>query len=334
MTIPDAGHWHRNGRSIVIDLPPPLPATENELFEIGKKLPIDEQRSTRWAIASVSSAGLFGVNHTTFDLVNLTTGRAHRLNLSAGGLSAKLPISSSFSMSNYSSFTTRRPVNFDNFHGRGARQTNASVVVYSISYLTIFDGPVYLSPVLCKVKMSGWGPSLPSIGFEHGVTEVAFGDGKALDEGGFFVEPQIDLPPSPEKLDVRVRLTQRADSMVIKFQGDTLFDFDKDTIRPDAEAALKQAGAIIRSLPVRRLDVDGHTDSKGDSGYNLRLSQRRANAVSQWLTSHQYLRKGLEVRAKGLGESKPVAPNKRRDGSDDPVGRQKNRRVELILVKK
>jgi flagellar motor protein MotB len=236
------------------------------------KLPIDLQNSTRWAIASVESAGMILVGHTTFDLVNLHTGRAHRLELAAAGISGKLPISGSFSMSNYTPFTTRRPVNFQDFDARGARQTTAAVIVYSMSYLTIFDGLAYISPTLCQVKMAGWGPSIPSIGIEHGVTEVIYGDGNPKDSGGFQAEPELVIPSSKEEVDIRVQITQNNDSLVIRLQGDSLFDFDKYLIRPDAEQALKQAGSIIRSLPIRRVDIDGHADGKGDEAYNLTLS--------------------------------------------------------------
>ena len=298
------------------------------------KLPIDLQNSMRWAIASVESAGMILVGHTTFDLVNLHTGRAHRLELAAAGISGKLPISGSFSMSNYTSFTTRRPVNFQDFDARGARQTTAAVIVYSMSYLTIFDGSAYTSPTLCKVKMAGWGPSIPSVGIEHGVTEVIYGDGIPKDKGGFQAEPELVIPSSKEEIDIRVQITQKDDALVMKLQGDSLFDFDKYFIRPDAEQALKQAGSIIRGLPIRRVDIDGHADGKGHEAYNLTLSTQRANAVADWFVSHKYLSKGTDLKTKGWGKSRPVAPNTRPDGSDDPVGRAKNRRVEIFLIKK
>jgi outer membrane protein OmpA-like peptidoglycan-associated protein len=300
------------------------------------KLPVDLQTSTRWAIASVESAGMILVGHTTFDLVNLHTVRAHRLELAASGISGKLPISGSFSMSNYTSFTTRRPVNFKDFDARGARQTTAAVIAYSMSYLTIFDGPAYISPVLCYVKMAGWGPSIPSIGLEHGVTEVIYGDGKPLDMGGFQAEPEIVIPSRAEEIDIRVQITKNDEALVIKLQGDTLFDFDKYFIKQEAEPALKQAGSIIRSLPLRRVDIDGHADGKGNEAYNVQMSMRRANAVADWFISHKYLKKGgpPALQTKGWGKSRPIAPNTRPDGSDDPVGRAKNRRVEIFLIKK
>ena len=107
---------------------------------VSQPQPIDYELSTRWAIASLHSEGMILAGHTTFDLVNLRTVRAHRLDLAAAGISAKLPVSASFSMSNYTSFTTRRPVNFMGFSGKGARQTSASIIIYSIAYLRIWDG--------------------------------------------------------------------------------------------------------------------------------------------------------------------------------------------------
>jgi outer membrane protein OmpA-like peptidoglycan-associated protein len=295
------------------------------------QLPIDLRQSTQWAIASIHSEGMILAGHTTFDLVNANTGRAHRLELAAAGISGKLPISGSFSASNYSYFTTRRPVNFEDFDGRGARQTSASVAIYSMSYLTVYDGSAYVSPVLFHVKMAGWGPSIPSVGLEHGVTEVIYGNGNPLDTVDTVAE--IDLPPEPEQVAVPVRITSKDESLVLVVSGDTLFDFDKFNIKPAAERSLRQAGAFLRSLRVRVAYINGYTDSIGKELYNQNLSSQRANAVAEWLKSHGYVRKGTRIEPKGYGMSNPIAPNKWPNGADDPVGRAKNRRVEIILVK-
>ncbi|MBW1660432.1 MAG: OmpA family protein, partial [Deltaproteobacteria bacterium] len=75
---------------------------------------------------------------------------------------------------------------------------------------------------------------------------------------------------------------------------------------------------------------EGHTDSKGSEEYNLALSQRRADSVKVWLIEEGGL-KGITIITKGYGESKPVAPNTKPDGSDNPEGRAKNRRVEIYV---
>jgi outer membrane protein OmpA-like peptidoglycan-associated protein len=80
------------------------------------------------------------------------------------------------------------------------------------------------------------------------------------------------------------------------------------------------------------VEIMSHTDSKGNDQYNMKLSQRRAESVVQYLVS-----KGVKVerlKAKGYGESKPVAPNENSDGSDNPEGRALNRRTDFKIVGK
>jgi outer membrane protein OmpA-like peptidoglycan-associated protein len=76
--------------------------------------------------------------------------------------------------------------------------------------------------------------------------------------------------------------------------------------------------------------VEGHTDAKGAEQYNQELSVRRATSVRDWLVRSAGLRAG-SVTAVGFGETRPVAPNAKADGSDDPEGRQRNRRVEIVV---
>jgi hypothetical protein len=64
--------------------------------------------------------------------------------------------------------------------------------------------------------------------------------------------------------------------------------------------------------------------------YNMKLSLERADAVKKWLVENAGI-KPSRITTTGWGETKPVAPNTKPDGSDDPVGKQKNRRVELTL---
>jgi outer membrane protein OmpA-like peptidoglycan-associated protein len=117
----------------------------------------------------------------------------------------------------------------------------------------------------------------------------------------------------------------------IELAADVLFDFDKADILPKAADALRQAAAVIREKARRTVRVEGHTDSKGSDAYNQRLSQRRADAVKRWLAEKEGLHTRFEAR--GFGSKKPVAPNTKPDGSDDPEGRQKNRRVEIVIAK-
>jgi outer membrane protein OmpA-like peptidoglycan-associated protein len=115
----------------------------------------------------------------------------------------------------------------------------------------------------------------------------------------------------------------------IELAADVLFDFDKSDIRPQAEGTLKKAAAILRDKAKGPVRIEGHTDAKGSDAYNQTLSVRRAEAVRQWFVEKEGL-KGLKFTTQGFAARNPVAPNTKKDGPDDPEGRQKNRRVEII----
>jgi outer membrane protein OmpA-like peptidoglycan-associated protein len=114
--------------------------------------------------------------------------------------------------------------------------------------------------------------------------------------------------------------------------ADILFDFDKSTIRAEARAALERVAEIIRSKSRGAVRIEGFTDAKGGADYNLRLSDARAQSVENWLVEEGQLHAG-GFTTRGFGATRFAAPNAKPDGSDDPVGRQKNRRVEIILQK-
>ena len=118
----------------------------------------------------------------------------------------------------------------------------------------------------------------------------------------------------------------------IELSADVLFDFDKAELRPDATKVLSQAAGILQDHATRRVVIEGHTDAKGTDEYNQRLSQRRAEAVKRWFQERAGL-KSMAVETRGWGAKRPVAPNAKPDGSDNPDGRQKNRRVEIVIAK-
>ncbi len=118
----------------------------------------------------------------------------------------------------------------------------------------------------------------------------------------------------------------------IDLAADVLFDFDKSDILPKAEETLTKAAAIIKERAKGAVRVEGHTDSKGGEAYNMRLSDRRANSVRDWFRTKGGL-SNVNFQTKGFGATQPVAPNQKPDGSDDPEGRQKNRRVEIVMTK-
>lgn len=115
----------------------------------------------------------------------------------------------------------------------------------------------------------------------------------------------------------------------ITLLGDVLFDFDKSDIRPDARPVLDRLAQLLAGYPQAAVAIEGHTDAKGDDAYNQTLSERRAAAVKVYLARRNVTAARLSTL--GFGESRPVAPNATADGSDDPQGRQRNRRVEFVI---
>ena len=120
--------------------------------------------------------------------------------------------------------------------------------------------------------------------------------------------------------------------ITIDLSADILFDFDKSDIKPVAADALKQVATLISAHPDKTVQIGGYTDAKGSDSYNQKLSERRAASVKTWLVKVDGLT-SVKFTTKGFGAANPVAPNTNPDGSDNPDGRQKNRRVELIIAK-
>jgi outer membrane protein OmpA-like peptidoglycan-associated protein len=116
----------------------------------------------------------------------------------------------------------------------------------------------------------------------------------------------------------------------VDLAADVLFAFDSARLTPAAQAELADTAQLIRDRAKGAVRVEGHTDSVGSPSYNLDLSQRRAQAV------HDALAKLLadrptQFQVRGFGATKPVAANKHPDGSDNPTGRAKNRRVSIAI---
>jgi outer membrane protein OmpA-like peptidoglycan-associated protein len=123
-----------------------------------------------------------------------------------------------------------------------------------------------------------------------------------------------------------------ARSMSINLSGDVLFDYDKAALKPVAEESLKKVAVVLSLFPDSTVMVEGYTDSKGTKSINMQLSRERAQAVKDWLVRNGGVLPA-NIAAKGFGEQSPVAPNANADGSDNVVGRAKNRRVSIIVEK-
>jgi outer membrane protein OmpA-like peptidoglycan-associated protein len=109
-----------------------------------------------------------------------------------------------------------------------------------------------------------------------------------------------------------------------------LFDFGSAALRRDAREQLVLIAGLAAARPGSAVTVGGHADSVGEAADNQALSEDRADVVSAALQAL-----GVDadrITATGFGETQPVAPNTNPDGSDNPEGRQVNRRVEVLVV--
>jgi len=121
------------------------------------------------------------------------------------------------------------------------------------------------------------------------------------------------------------------DGVVIYLPAVFQFQFDDATVTPTAQRQLHAVARLLLAdtLATRRIVIEGHTDAVGTAAYNQTLSARRADAVSHELETAGITRARITRRA--LGASKPLQPNRKPDGSDNPDGRAKNRRVMLLI---
>ena len=113
-----------------------------------------------------------------------------------------------------------------------------------------------------------------------------------------------------------------ANSLLITLDSGILFDVDKYDLRPEAEEVLKNLAIVLKEADIKVFEVDGHTDSDAGDKHNQVLSENRANAVKNFLTSQGIT---AEITIKGYGKTRPIASN------DTPEGKQKNRRVEIVI---
>ncbi len=135
-----------------------------------------------------------------------------------------------------------------------------------------------------------------------------------------------------EKTELRARLLQQLNMVLetkdsarglISNMGDVLFETGKYALRPAARERLARVSGILLAYPSLNVAIEGHTDSVGSEEYNQTLSEQRAEAVRQYFVEAGV--NAASVTARGFGKLQPVASN------DTAEGRQRNRRVELIV---
>jgi outer membrane protein OmpA-like peptidoglycan-associated protein len=135
-----------------------------------------------------------------------------------------------------------------------------------------------------------------------------------------------------EKAQLRAQLLSQLNSILqtrdsarglIVNMSDVLFDTGSYTLKPGAREKLAKISGIVLAHPGLSLQIEGHTDSVGGDEFNQQLSERRADSVRDFLAEQGVA--GSSITARGFGKTQPVASN------DNPEGRQRNRRVELVV---
>lgn len=134
-------------------------------------------------------------------------------------------------------------------------------------------------------------------------------------DGWLAPKPAAAAKPAPSKV------TQKK----ITLQADTLFDFDKSTLKSEGVATLNKLASDIKKMKLEVVIIVGYTDSVGTDAYNIALGQRRANAVKSFLTNAGGV-EATRVYTESKGKADPVASNATAEG------RAKNRRAVIEVV--
>ena len=123
---------------------------------------------------------------------------------------------------------------------------------------------------------------------------------------------------------------QTAEGLVLSLPTDPLFQGDEAEVTDKAAASLQPLAEQLRKQAPKQIIIRCYTDDQGDDSQNLTLTQKRVHSVAAWLQAH-----GVEAMAEqqGMGEASPVVPNAKPDGTPDPEGQARNRRLEVVVMK-
>jgi OOP family OmpA-OmpF porin len=132
-------------------------------------------------------------------------------------------------------------------------------------------------------------------------------------------------PTAPIRLAAPIKLKAKLVGNKIEITEKVMFDFNQATIKVESHSLLADVAKVISEHKgIKKIRVEGHTDSDGEDAYNKKLSQQRADAVKSFLVKAGI--GGNLLQAVGYGEEKPIAAN------DTEEGKDKNRRVEFVVV--
>ncbi len=141
---------------------------------------------------------------------------------------------------------------------------------------------------------------------------------------GAIIGHQMDQQAKELEATIRgARVERVGEGIQVTFDSGLLFAYDSDVVQPAAQANLTELARSLNKYPDSQLLIVGHTDNAGSDAYNQGLSQRRADAAANYLSTQGVAR--TRIQTSGKGESEPVATN------DSDEGRQQNRRVEVAI---
>jgi outer membrane protein OmpA-like peptidoglycan-associated protein len=163
------------------------------------------------------------------------------------------------------------------------------------------------------------------IGDKAGNTAVGAILGAAIGgTAGAYIGDYMDKQAAEMERDLEgARIERVGEGIKITFDSGILFDVNKATLRPASEEQLGKMAAILQKYPDTNILLEGHTDATGSDEYNLDLSRKRAQSVSNYLATLGVA--PMRFTIMGYGESQPIASN------DTDEGRQLNRRVEVAI---
>jgi outer membrane protein OmpA-like peptidoglycan-associated protein len=141
---------------------------------------------------------------------------------------------------------------------------------------------------------------------------------------------ELNTPRSQAQLEEALRAEKTDRGLRIRLPADALFGMTREATVTAADPSLSGVVKLIAAMRPREVVVVGHSDASTSADADLALTKKRARAVSAWLKAHG-LNDEPHLVVQGYGGTLPVAPNENADGSDNPDGRQQNRRIEILL---
>ncbi|GAA4766061.1 OmpA family protein [Stakelama sediminis] len=216
------------------------------------------------------------------------------------------------------------------------RFTSKLAVAGALSALVLTSGcvtdPVTGQRKISKAAIGGIGGAVGGyllgdlVGGRHDRTEKIIGAGiggiAGAGIGAYMDKQERDLRQRTAGSDVQV--IRQGDDLLLRMPSGITFATDSANIQPQFRSTLDQVAQVLQQYPDTYVDVYGHTDSTGSAQYNQALSERRAQSVAGYLTSHGV--QAARIATRGFGETQPIASN------DTEEGRAENRRVEIKLV--